>query len=222
MAGRTFFDIHFIGMSITFGSATWTEIVDFDEGTCWKHPSYSYLLRPRIISLSRIHVQIPYAGSESELPEERARQASEEVNWLNKSENSRLPTVANTCQPCSASGKEGRRPLDCFQVATSLTSWWPLSQEFALGPMLKRIPSSGLCPVRNMMRLKLRTGESLMVYHINRQPNSIKCVYVFGTNRDVLTIGILTEFPGLKGETVERNVVPPFFLIILRYPIALI
>jgi hypothetical protein len=64
---------------------------DFDEGTCWKHPSY--LLRPRIISLSRIHVQIPYVGSESELPEERARQASEEVNWLNKSENSRLPLL---------------------------------------------------------------------------------------------------------------------------------
>jgi hypothetical protein len=74
--------------------------------------------------------------------------------------------------------------------------------------MLKRIPSSGLCPVR---RLKLRTGESLMVYHINRQPNSVECVYVFGTNRDVLTIGILPEFPGLKGETVEKNVVPPFF-----------
>ena len=99
MAGRTFFDIHFIGMSITFGSATWTEIVDFDEGTCWKHPSYSYLLRPRIISLSRIHVQVPYAGSEFERPEERARQASKEVNWLNKSELHALElSTAHCCE----------------------------------------------------------------------------------------------------------------------------
>jgi hypothetical protein len=39
-----------------------------------------------LMRILRIHVQVLYAGSEFERPEERARQASKEVNWLNKSE----------------------------------------------------------------------------------------------------------------------------------------
>ncbi|OXV08266.1 hypothetical protein Egran_03972 [Elaphomyces granulatus] len=205
MAGRTFFGSHFIGMNITFDkprSATWTlvkklneeyrQLADFDNTQATSFAHALFLCRDAANTneqaLMRIHVQIPRAGSEFELPEERARQASEEVNWLNKSELHALElSTAHCCEylPILLGFRKGR------QETTGLLPGGYISYL-----LMTNMPG---------IRLGTNVEEDSLFWSLPRTERdeireAFKVAY-----RDVLTIGICPEFPGLKNLLWEKQ-----------------
>jgi len=212
MAGKNLFDSHFIGMSITFdrpGSTTWTlvrklkedykqlneeDYRQLGEGTA-EAASFAHALflcqdtgNTNEQALMRIHVQIPYAGSEFELPDQRALQASEEVNWFNESELHALElSTAHRCKylPTLLGFRKGN------QAPTGLLPGGYISYLL----------------MTNMPGIRLGThveNDSIFWSLPRTERDDIRAAFKVA-HRDVLTIGILPEFCGLKNLLWEKE-----------------
>ena len=170
-------------------------------------------------ALMRIHVQIPYAGSEFELPDKRALQASEEVNWCNESELHALQlSTTHRCKylPTLLSFRKGSQAptglLPGGYISYLLMTNMPgirLGTHVENDSIFWSLPRTERDDIRAAFKVAHRwVTYDILIYHIKCQPSSFPRLLMHicvGTNRDVLTIGILPEFCGLKNLLWEKE-----------------
>ncbi|KAN0086851.1 hypothetical protein V8E54_000539 [Elaphomyces granulatus] len=144
-------------------------------------------------ALMRIHVHF-------ERPEERARQGSKEVTWLNKSE-----LHANALELSTA---------HCCEYLPTLLGFRKRSQETTTSYRLLPGGYISYLVMTNMPGIRLGANvkeEDSLFWSLRLAPSRYRaeCDEIRGAfkvaYRDLLTIGIVPEFPGLKNHLWEKQ-----------------